>query len=114
MQKISLFQWKQGTLGRKEISKEGESLEKKQRGRQLDSLYIPLIIAIPANIIIVLQMMIASWETSRGLILYAIFTFFLLATGFMAFRRKDQKSKTFGGIYLAAGIIFILLIFFVI
>lgn len=84
-----------------------------QKGRQLDSLYLPLILAIPANILLLFRM-IAFPGLAWGLVLYAVFTFFLFATGYMSIKRNTSKAKTLGTIYIAAGVIFVILVFFVI
>lgn len=84
-----------------------------QKGRQLDSLYLPLIIAIPANLLLLFRM-IAFPGLAWGLVLYAVFTFFLFATGYMSIRRQESKAKKLGWIYIISGVVSILLVVFLI
>lgn len=80
--------------------------------RILNTLYLPLILAIPVNIIILVKMQ-ALLLTKVEWTSYIVMTLFLLITGGMSVTDKGKKTKLLGAVYLLSGIIFLLLAFIV-
>ncbi|WP_026569502.1 MULTISPECIES: hypothetical protein [Sediminibacillus] len=74
----------------------------------LNSLYIPLIIAIPANILFLIRLQFGlpyRW----GWAAFVVFTLFLFITGGISIRNKETKSRILGLVYLISAILFICL-----
>ncbi|SDM17337.1 hypothetical protein [Sediminibacillus halophilus] len=74
----------------------------------LNSLYIPLIIAIPANILFLIRLQFGlpyRW----GWVAFVVFTLFLVITGGISVRKKETKSRILGLVYLISAILFICL-----
>ncbi|WP_077624865.1 hypothetical protein [Sediminibacillus massiliensis] len=74
----------------------------------LNSLYIPLIIAIPANIFFLIRLhfgLLYSW----GWVTFAVFTLFLFITGGLSVKKRERKAQMLGWIYLIAAVVFLVL-----
>ncbi|SDK06025.1 hypothetical protein [Sediminibacillus albus] len=78
----------------------------------LNSLYIPLIIAIPANIFFLVRLQFGVYY-QWAWVSFAVFTLFLLITGGISITRKERKSQILGCIYLLSAVIFVALAFLI-